>query len=120
MSIINAKDIDLKNLGSFAGTESFHKLILGLVGTDGIEYLMSNGYAWAVTDACIILKKKLMVSREDFVVVSVEPMENNRAKISYEDRSGNLLFGQEYAWSDAIVRFKMIYSNGIIMLSGEY
>jgi len=51
------KDLDLKEIGHFTGTQGYTN-VLGLNATDGIVYIMKAGYSWFVTDMTIIIKSK--------------------------------------------------------------
>ena len=66
------EDQELKDIGQFYGSQSYHNIGMGVVGTDGIDYVMRNGYAWAVTDACVILKGQKKVMNEEFVAVKLQ------------------------------------------------
>ncbi|GAG90306.1 unnamed protein product, partial [marine sediment metagenome] len=46
-------DRELKDLGQFTGTTQYYR-VFGVNVTDGVKYVMDNGYAWLVTDAIAV------------------------------------------------------------------
>ena len=49
-------DLELKDLDRFYGSEHYYLLMGGVNATDGVHYIMANGYAWFATDAVAVLK----------------------------------------------------------------
>lgn len=114
------EDLELKEIGNFTGTEAYQKIWMGVIGTDGIAYVMRNGYSWAVTDACVILKREPKVMSEEFVVVKLRLLPDKKAEIVYDDGNGNILYTQKYEYTTAKRELRMYYTDGVLMLSGEY
>lgn len=115
-------DLYLKELNKYYGTENYYN-VMGVRATDGIMYVMNNGYSWVVTDAIVILKMKPKVRAEEFVVIKLSVKEGKNGKyaeITYDDGNGNILFRQKYQWTDAKRGFTMYYTGGVLMLQGEY
>lgn len=117
---IEKEDLELKDMGYFTGTEAYHNIWLNVLGTDGIAYVMKNGYSWAVTDACAVLRKEEKVRIEEFVAVKLQLPGDGTAKMVYENGDGKVLFTQKYESTSARREFTMYYTDGILLLSGEY
>jgi hypothetical protein len=114
-------DKELKNLGQFYGTNEYHRISLfsNIIGTDGIKYLMDNGYSWAVTDAVVIVDKVL--KNKDWVTIELKVnKEKENADIIYSDGNGNELYKQHYKWTDVKRDVKMFAVGDTLMLTGEY
>jgi len=108
-------DKELKELHIFNGTEKYYD-ILNAKCTDGIKYLMENGYSWFVTDALVILKNKI---KEPFCTVKLE-VEEEMAMMIITDGDTKELYKQEYKWTDAKRNVKCFFTDNVFMLSGEY
>ena len=117
---IEKEDLELKDMGYFTGTEAYHNIWLNVLGTDGIAYVMKNGYSWAVTDACAVLRKEEKVRNEEFVAVKLQLPGDGTAKMVYENGDEKVLFTQKYGFTSARREFIMYYTDGILLLSGEY
>ena len=85
-------DLELKSLGSFYGSEHYYRLMGGINATDGVHYIMENGYSWMVSDAAVILRMEPKVRGQDFVVVRLKLLPEGKAKVVYEDGNDNILF----------------------------
>ena len=48
------EDLELKDLGQYYGTTQYYN-IMGVNITDGVEYIMKNGYSWFVTDTIAVI-----------------------------------------------------------------
>lgn len=81
---------------------------------------MGNGYAWAGTDACVILKGHQKVMKEKFVAVKLQLPGSATARIVHDDSNVNVLDTQKYEWTNVKREFTMYYADGVFMLSGEY
>ena len=51
-------DLELKEIGHFTGTEQYHN-VGGCNVTDGVDYIINNGYRWFVTDCLAVMNIKL-------------------------------------------------------------
>lgn len=114
----NKDNSQLKDLNNFRGTSMYHN-VMGVNVTDGVIYLMENGYSWFVTDALVILRMKDKVKSEEFVAIKLI-VTDSKAVVRYEDGNDNLLFEQKYDFTDAKKNIIMFYTNSVLMLSGEY
>ena len=110
-------DLELKELSQYFGTENYYD-IGGIQTTDGIIYIMKNGYSWVITDAIVILKS---FSQEKYPFISMDfKIKNGQADINYTDGNGNIIYTQHYKYTDAKKDFKLFYTDNVLMLSGEY
>lgn len=109
-------DLELKNLESYIGTTSYYK-VFGVLVTDGVKYIMENGYSWFVTDAISVIITKLR--NHDFLVVKLE-VKNSTADLIISDGNNNILYKQHYKFTDAKRNLTLYYQNGVLMLASEY
>ena len=109
-------DKELKDLGQFFGTEGYTN-IMGVDVTDGITYIMQNGYSWFVTDMIVILKMKL--KEEPFCVVKLK-LDGNKGKAIITDGDEKVLYTQDYKYTDAKKELDLYFTNNVLMLCREY
>ena len=112
-------DLELKSLPFFTGTEEYHEAWLGVYVTDGVKYIMENGYSWFVNDAISVIVTKGWREKE-FLSVKLELLGGCRAEMTIEDGNGNVLYGQRYAFTDAKRELTLFYSNNVLMLNTEW
>lgn len=113
-------DLELKELGNFCGSEHYYMLMGGINATDGVHYVMQNGYSWLVSDASVILRMEPTVREQDFVVVRLKLLPEGRANVVYEDGNDNMLLEQSYEWTDAKRELELFFADGVLMLANEY
>jgi hypothetical protein len=107
-------DLELTHLPQYTGTDEYHG-VMGANVTDGIAYLMENGYSWLVTDALVILKMKL--KRHEFVSIKFYV---ESATVIYEDGNGGKLHTQQYETTNATQNLELFYTDGVLLLAQEY
>lgn len=118
ISIDNMEDdLDLKNLRSFIGTNEYHD-VMGSNVTDGIAYIMNNGYSWFVTDTLAVITTKF--KNKDFLGVKLKLDKNDGAKMIIENGDGKTLYEQKYKWTNAKKELMLFWTNNVLMLSTEY
>jgi len=118
MEEINKTDLELKELDQFIGSEHYYRVLNSLI-TDGINYIMQNGYAWLVTDALSVIKTKLR--NEEFLSVKLQvDKENNTADMIITDGNTNILYKQHYEYTDAKRDLTLFFENNTLMLNSEY
>lgn len=110
-------DLDLKKLDSFIGTEKYYD-VMGTNVTDGVAYIMNNGYSWFVTDAIAVIKTKF--KNEGLLAIKLKLDKNESAKMTIEDGDGKLLYEQKYKWTNAKKELILFYTDGVLLLSSEY
>ena len=116
----NQPDLELKDLGNYYGSEHYYRLMGGINATDGVHYVMQNGYSWVLTDAAVILRMEPKVRGQVFVVVRLKLLPEGGAKIVYEDGNDKVLFEQSYEWTDAKRELELFFADNVIMLASEY
>ena len=109
-------DLTLKDLPQFRGTERYYE-VMGANITDGVKYIMDNGYGWVVTDAIVICQMKL--KRHPFIAISLR-VKHNKATIEYTDGNYKVLFKQEYEYTNAKEDLTLFFIDNVMLLSGEY
>ena len=100
------KDLELKELGYYTSSEHHWKNMWGKY-TDGVKYIMNNGYAWFVTDAQIVIRMKPKLRAEEFLTVELKLKEDSTAQTVITDGNGNILYTQDYQWTDAKREIKL-------------
>jgi len=118
-------ELALSDLEEFYGTEDYHGVKpFRTPVTDGVRYIMENGYAWLVTDVLAILEKKY--KHEPFVSVKLKLSEvpnDKSVTVTCDDGNGKILHTQRYEYSSA-QRNLTLYWEGdenfhVLMLCGE-
>ena len=109
-------DKKLTDLKQFIGTERYFD-VMGVKVTDGVKYVMDNGYSWLVTDAVAVIKTKL--ANEPFLSIRLA-VNGEKAVMNITDGNNNGLYEQKYGWTDAESNIEMFCTNGVLMLTTEY
>ncbi len=122
MSILEL-DLELKALGNYYGTEHYYS-VMGVNVTDGVRYVMENGYSWLVTDILPLLRLRDNLKREPFLVIQLTP-HNSEADLTItdggkDDNAPVLLYSHRYKFTDARRELKLFYADSVLMLSSEY
>ena len=115
-------DLELKALGGFIGTEQYYK-VLGELVTDGVKYIMDNGYAWFVTDALSVIaftEKFPKLRNQPFLSVKLKRTGDSEAELIIEDGNYNQLYKQHYDFTDAKRDLTLFYENGVLLLNSEH
>lgn len=111
-------DLELKDLGQYYGTTQYYN-VMGANVTDGVGYIMQNGYGWFVTDMVVMLKMDDKLKGQEFLAVKLK-VKDNKATATIEDGNGDVLYTQKYDYTDAKRDLTLYYTNNVLMLSGEY
>jgi|GEM_PF-1051520 len=112
------QDLELRGLDYFIGSERYYKLMDTLI-TDGIKYIMNNGYSWLITDALIVIKTKLI--NEEFLSIKLQVnKEKNTAIMLITDGNNRVLYKQYYNYTDAKRDLTLFFENNTLMLNSEY
>jgi len=113
-------DLDLKALGGFIGTQCYYN-VLGTRVTEGVKYIMDNGYAWLVTDSLAVIKCRADLRGQPFLVVRLTLTEDgNRAYMTIDDGNDHILYTQYYEYTDAKRDVKLYWENGVLLLPSEH
>lgn len=113
-------DLELKDLDQFIGTEQYHD-VMGVTVTDGIMYLIYNGYSWFVTDVISIIRSKDNIpslKNRDFLSIKLK-LYGSRAKIVIGDGITEL-YSKEYSYTTALRELHLFYLDNVLMLNREY
>jgi len=110
-------DLELKDLDQFSGTEEYHN-VMGVNVTDGVAYVMQNGYSWFVTDMLVIVLHNQAVKNEEFLVVNLK-VANKKALAVIEDGNGKVLHRQKYDYTDAKKDLTLYFECSVLMLANE-
>jgi len=112
-------DLELKELGGFIGTQSYYA-VLGANVTDGVKYIMDNGYSWFVTDTLAVVKGLARLKAQPFLAVKLKRTANKEADVTIEDGNDNILHSQHYGYTDAKKDVTLYFVDNVLMLSNEY
>lgn len=113
------------SLSNFTGSEEYHQGYMGVKLTDGAYFVGTNEASWLITDICSVLVAEPKVKKEEFVSVTFKVKPDNTAEAIYTDGNENVLYRQKYNYTDFTKHFqesevKFFYTDGVLMLSGEY
>lgn len=123
MSEQTQPDLELKQLGQFIGSENhFREPLSGLLYTDGIAYLMENGYSWFVTDAMIAIRFKKLYEKDDFLSVKLKVKADHTATMIIDDGNGSKpYYTQRYGYTDAKQDLNLFFEGRTtLLLSSEH
>lgn len=112
-------DLKLKDLNQFSGTEQYHAGWMGVQMTDGVAYVVNNGYSWFVSDFCVVAKMKPELRSEEFLSVKLK-LNGTKGEMVVTDGNEKVLYTQKYDYTNAEREFGMFYTDGVLMLQGEY
>ena len=114
-------DISLKDLDSFHGTFYWYN-VNGVNVTDGVKYVMDNGYDWVVKNAATAVRKNINVKGEEFLTIELKLLGNGKADVVYSDGNGNVLLEEDYEVTNAVKEFKLCYvrADNVMCLPMEY
>ncbi len=114
------EDRKLKELGYFFGTERYHRIsTFKSVVSDGIIYIMENGYSWFITDVLAVIEygdDKL--NQQEFLSIQLK-LDDNKAKMIITDGNDTELYVQEYNFTDAEVELNLYWRDNVLILSRE-
>ena len=113
------KDLELNDLEQFRGTEKYTN-VMGVNVTEGINYIMNNGYSWLVTDFIVVAKMKAKLRNEPFLTIHLIINLDDTAEMVVTDGNKNRLYAQEYKYTDAKTEVKLFFTDNVLMLAGEY
>jgi len=114
------EDLELKDLGHFRGTEQYHRIPLFKSNlTDGIMYLVDSGYSWFVTDVLAVLEHEDSVKGQEFVCVKLK-LNDSKAQMEVSDGNENILYTQDYTYTEAKKELTLFFTNGVLLLNSEY
>lgn len=144
------QDLSLSNLSFFNGTENYYvdpTLPSNRYYTDGIKYVISNGYAVLIKDiylALLELEKSNIIKYSDFIVVSISKKEDSWSfhilrekdnfEMDYEDTMSefdysDILFSKTFSSNTFLVESELkffyqycglIEGDKVLFLSSEY
>jgi len=110
-------DLELKALPHYHGTECYYDC-WGVRVTEGVKYIMDNGYSWFVTDALAVIKTKL--AGQPFLSVKLKLPTDHEADLVIEDGNYNELYRQHYDFTDARRELTLFCTDNVLMLASEY
>ena len=114
-------DLSLKDLQKYRGSEGYFN-VMGFNATDGIGYIMKNGYSWFVTDflSVAMFKVKDKWKDEGFICVKLKVSEDKSALMDVTDGNEHELYTQKYELTNAQKDLTLYLIDGVLLLSSEY
>jgi hypothetical protein len=127
MSEMKEIDKDLKNLDSYTGTQSYMWMHKRRV-TEGIRYLMENGYHWFVSDALINCVHHDKLKNQPFITIKLKRTDIRESKggiwcqgeVEFSDGNEKVLLTQKYSMCDARRDLTLFYTDDVLLLAREY
>ncbi len=118
-------DLELKALDGFSGTEEYHRLSMfpSFNLTDGVDYIMRNGYSYLVTDILALIPFKPRLKNQPFLAITYSVnLGTKTGGFIITDGNETTLYTQNYGYTDAkIVKpLKLFLADHVLMLAGEY
>jgi len=111
-------DLELKHLPYYVGTQCYYN-VLGVKVTEGVKYIMDNGYAWFVTDTLAVIVCSPKLRAEPFLSVKLK-VKDQEADLSIEDGNDNAFYHQHYDFTDAKKDLTLFYEYGVLLLASEH
>ena len=122
LNLMNNQDLTLSELSQYSGTEKYTN-VLGHNVTDGVVYVMQNGYSWIVTDFLSLVMPNCPIKDlkdQSFLTVQLKIYPDKKGEMIITDGNEKVLYTQKYEYTDAKKEFLMYYIDGVLLLSGEY
>jgi hypothetical protein len=97
--------------------------VFGVLVTEGVKYIMDNGYSWFVTDFIAVIKfreKFPKLRNHPFLTVKLKLTGDSEADMIIEDGNYNELYRQHYDFTDAKKELTLFYTDDVLMLNSEY
>jgi hypothetical protein len=117
------QDLELKSLDNYYGSEHYYN-VLGFNVTDGINYIMQNGYSWFVTDSLAVVMSESKVLKylidENFLTIKLLLKDNKKAVMIITDGNDNILYTQKYEYTDAKRELTLYFIDNVLLLNSEY
>ena len=110
-------DLELKDLNQYTGTMEYHN-VMGVNVTDGVAYIMQNGYSWFVTDAIAVIMFKPL--NHEFLAIKLKVDASKIADMVITDGNEKVLYEQHYAFTYALRDLTLFYENGVLLLAREH
>lgn len=116
-------DLELKDLNQYTGTQQYFN-VLGFNVTDGVAYIMQNGYSWFVTDSLAVIRHDSKVKNQEFLSIKLKLLADNKAQIKAQmlitDGNNKELYTQDYTYTNAKKELQLYFTNGVLLLAREY
>ena len=113
-------DLNLKDLQQYRGSEGYFN-VMGFNATDGIGYIMKNGYSWFVTDflSVAMFKIKKEWKDESFICIKLK-LDGDKGLMLVTDGNENELYKQKYEFTNAKQELTLYLCDNVLLLSQEY
>lgn len=119
----NEPDFTLKKLDSFTGTIQYHSMVpltTKIKVTDGIAYIMENGYGWLITDIIPLITLKEKLKSEKILVISLKEKKSTFTLI-IKGKNNKELYKHRYnKYHDLGRELEIYYSDNVLMLPTEF
>jgi hypothetical protein len=113
-------DLKLEHLAEFCGTLDYYA-VLGAKVTDGVHYIMQNGYSWFVTDTLAVIMCRPDLRREPFLAVKLKvDLEKSQADVAITDGNDKEFYRQFYQYTDAKRDLTLFFEEGVLLLASEH
>lgn len=113
------------NLNQFTGTEKYYRHFLGILYTDGVQYLAQTAKAYWLIDAIASwqldpkVNQDPMLQEIQFWKLQVNP--DHSAVLSCERDTDDVVVTQDIPYTDfPLESIKLYLNHGVLMLPSEY
>jgi hypothetical protein len=118
---MKSKDEIETELMQFTGTEYYHKHPLGIMYTDGIDYLCKKYSCFWLIDAVASWQFDKKVRKQEFQVFRLKVHDDKSAVLTIEDGNYNKVAEQIISFSDVqIEEIDLWFANGVCYLPSEH
>jgi len=123
MSEQKTMDKKLNGLGHFYGGGSLYRDFTGFVYSEGVKYIMENGYAWFCSDMLAVMRfpPNFKVNPEYLYIIKLDVnIEKKTAKATIIDENDDVIYEQFYNYTDAETdSIKLCFQNNTLCTLGE-
>lgn len=109
-------------LQQFSGTSQYFQHPLGLLYTDGVQYLAHNADCYWLLDIICSYRHVKKIREQDFLVHKLQVNEKNRSAIyAIENGNGLVLQSQHIEFTDfPLTTIKLFQEGAVILLPSEH
>jgi len=111
-------DKQLTELKQFNGSNEHYFNVFGFNITDGVKYVMDNGYSWLITDFLAVAKFNDAIKNEPFIAVRLK-LNGTSGEMIVADGNNHQLYTQKYGYTDAKKELLLFFENQVLCLDSE-
>jgi len=120
---MSAKKLTTNDLAHFTGSEVWfrHKLVPGVIYTQGVQYLAEHGGAYWLLDKIASLQLERRIRAEEFQSWTLVVNPDGSGTVEAEDGNGNVLHSEFIRSTDfPLDRITVWVEHGVMLLPSEH